>query len=110
MKPFKAGERVWRKAIVTDKLDDRSYNIEAEDGGKYRRNRSHLRKTKEPATAEHQPAAEEAATARPHEAESVAEESATAAADESTPGPPCSSRPTRIRRAPTYLDDYVWKQ
>ena len=110
MKPFRAGERVWRKAIVTDKLDDRSYNIEAEDGGKYRRNRSHLRKTKEPATAEHQPAAEEAATARPHEAESVAEESATAAADESTPGPPCSSRPTRIRRAPTYLDDYVWKQ
>ncbi|KAK3752981.1 hypothetical protein QZH41_016289 [Actinostola sp. cb2023] len=42
MKPFRPGERMWRKAIVTEMLDDRSYYVESQDGGTYRRNRQHL--------------------------------------------------------------------
>ncbi|KAK3743000.1 hypothetical protein QZH41_007217, partial [Actinostola sp. cb2023] len=47
MKPFGPGERMWRKAIVTEKLDDRSYYVENQDGGTYRRNRQHLNKSRE---------------------------------------------------------------
>ncbi|KAK3731844.1 hypothetical protein QZH41_020210 [Actinostola sp. cb2023] len=47
MKPFRPGERIWRKAIVTEKLDDRSYYVASQDGGTYRRNRQHLNKSRE---------------------------------------------------------------
>jgi len=42
-------ERIWRKATVTQKVDHRSYVVETPEGGTYRRNRYHLRKTKEAA-------------------------------------------------------------
>ena len=48
MKPFKLGDKCWQKATVTERLDERSYTVETLSGGTYRRNRYHLKKTKEP--------------------------------------------------------------
>lgn len=47
MKPYILGDKVWKKAVVTRKLDTRSYEICAEDGNIYRRNRVHLKTTNE---------------------------------------------------------------
>ena len=47
MKPLIQGEKAWQKAIVTRRLDDRSYMVQT-NNGVYRRNRVHLRKTLEP--------------------------------------------------------------
>ena len=46
MKPFQLGDKEWKKAIVTKRLDDRSYDIETNQGV-LRRTREDLRKTKE---------------------------------------------------------------
>ena len=48
MKPFKLGDKSWRKAQVTARLDEQSYFVEADDGAVYCRNRQHLRNTSEP--------------------------------------------------------------
>ena len=42
MKPFKVGDKSWRKGQVTVRLDKRSYTVETDDGAVYRRNRQHL--------------------------------------------------------------------
>lgn len=47
MRPFVQGSRVWRKAVVNRRLDERSYEVETGDGV-YRRNRVQLRKSAEP--------------------------------------------------------------
>jgi transposase InsO family protein len=47
MKPFILGEKKWRKAVVTNRLDERSYEVQTPDAT-YRRNRMHLKKTAEP--------------------------------------------------------------
>jgi hypothetical protein len=47
MKPFKLGDKKWKKATVTERLDQRSYDVTVEDGATYRRNRVHLKKTAE---------------------------------------------------------------
>ena len=44
LKPFTAGDKRWSKATVTRRLDDRSYEVEA-NGTAHRRNRVHLKKT-----------------------------------------------------------------
>ena len=41
------GYHKWKKAVVDDQTDVRSYSIRTEDGRRYRRNRSHLRTTTE---------------------------------------------------------------
>lgn len=46
IKPFTLGKSAWEKGTVTKVLDDRSYLVET-DNGTYRRNRVHLRQTKE---------------------------------------------------------------
>ena len=46
MKPFTKGDKKWSKATVTRRLDDRSYEVEANETT-YRRNRVHLKKTLE---------------------------------------------------------------
>ncbi|XP_068670942.1 uncharacterized protein [Montipora foliosa] len=38
----------WFKAVVQDQTDVRSYNVRTQDGGMFRRNRRHLRSSKEP--------------------------------------------------------------
>lgn len=40
-------DKTWKQAVVTDKLNDRSYSVRTTDGASYRRNRRHLNKTKE---------------------------------------------------------------
>jgi hypothetical protein len=47
MKPHQLGQKEWKKAIILEKLDERSYEVEADEGGTYRRNRVHLKKTME---------------------------------------------------------------
>jgi len=46
MQPFILGQKEWRKAVVTSRLDERSYNVQTPNGT-YRRNRAHIRKTPE---------------------------------------------------------------
>jgi len=46
MKAHKVGDKKWQKGVVTQRLDERSYEIET-DTGTYRRNCVHLRKSKE---------------------------------------------------------------
>jgi hypothetical protein len=48
MKPFRLGEKAWKHATVVERLDQRSYEVEADNGTLYRRNRVHLKKTNEP--------------------------------------------------------------
>jgi len=38
MKPFKLGDKAWRKAQVTARLDEQSYTVEMDNGAVYRRN------------------------------------------------------------------------
>ena len=47
MKPFVLGQHTWKKAEVTRRLDERSYEVQA-SGTTYRRNRQHLVKTSQP--------------------------------------------------------------
>ena len=46
MKPFVLGRKEWKKAVVTRRLDERSYEVQTPDS-MYRRNRVHLKKTNE---------------------------------------------------------------
>ena len=47
IKPFQVGDKVWKKGTVTSRLDERSDMLESPDEATYRRNRLHLKKTKE---------------------------------------------------------------
>ena len=111
MKPFQLGTKVWKKGIVTSRLDERSYVMETSDGDTYRRNRYHLRKTKEspdaPAILDVTPverpgdssSPETSLTETPNQSQSTSETPATA--------PKSPLRPQRFRRPPAYLKDYV---
>ena len=46
MKPLVAGKNKWTKGIVKKRLDERSYEV-ATDTGTFRKNRIHLRNSKE---------------------------------------------------------------
>ena len=48
MKPFQLGQKEWKKGVVVERLDERSYEIDKGDGSTYRRNRFYLRKTNVP--------------------------------------------------------------
>ena len=48
MRPLRPDEEEWRKALVVDRHGQRSYTVATSDGGTYRRDRVHLRKTQEP--------------------------------------------------------------
>jgi len=52
LKPFPLGQKEWKKGVVVERLDKRSYERETADGSTYRRNRIHLRKTNEPPPGE----------------------------------------------------------
>ena len=47
MKPFQLGTKIWKKGIFTSRVAERSDVVETQDRETYRRNRYHLRKTKE---------------------------------------------------------------
>ena len=115
MKPIKNHARTWRKATVTQQVDDRSYVVETPDGASYRRNRFHLRKSGEPAPptpVEPVAMAPESATEEPP----PQNESTTLHSSPSSPvAPPAvpvqaetrPSRPARERKPPAYLQNYV---
>ena len=48
VKPYRLGDKTWKKARVVEKLDRRLYEVEFEDGKRLRRNRRMLRKSHEP--------------------------------------------------------------
>ena len=45
LKPFVLGQKEWKRGVVVERLDERSYEVETADGSSYRRNRAHLKKT-----------------------------------------------------------------
>ena len=47
IKPFVQGQKEWKKGVVMERLDERSYEVETMDGSSYRRNRAHLKQTNE---------------------------------------------------------------
>ena len=47
MKPFMLGQKEWKKGVIVERLDERSYEVETADGSSYRRNRVHLKRTNE---------------------------------------------------------------
>lgn len=49
IKPFRLGDKVWKKATMAARLDERSYSVEITDGSVSCRTRCHLRKTPEKA-------------------------------------------------------------
>ena len=109
MKPFKLGDKSWRKAQVTARLDERSYTVETDSGAVYRGNRQHLRKTSEPSI--------EPNTAEPEPNTASTDEKATTttASTANQGGAPHKSHPEVVtvpeqcRRSerPAYLKDYV---
>ncbi|XP_014664331.1 PREDICTED: uncharacterized protein K02A2.6-like [Priapulus caudatus] len=54
MKPFRPGEDRWKKGRVLRRLDERSFEVDV-DGAVYRRNREHLRASKESPDSERSP-------------------------------------------------------
>ena len=121
MKPFRLGDKAWKKATVTKRLDDRSYTVETSEGTIYRRSRNHLKKTAEkndegggqeggdtppqPSTTpqvnvETPP---ETSLKSPPEARDMNTPMA------ETPKPLPVIRPQRVRRPPAYLQDYMRK-
>ena len=113
MKPINNFERVWRKATVTQKLDDRSYRVETPEGGTYRRNRFHLRKTGEPRTPPHPDMPVEPVVTPDKEPTEATPKQEPATSNELPPPPrvpeqtEVRARPVRERRQPSYLKDYI---
>ena len=121
MKPFRLGDKAWKKATVTKRLDDRSYTVETSEGSIYRRNRNHLKKTaekndegggQEGADTPPQPSTTpqvnvetppETSLKSPPEARDMNTPMA------ETPKPSPVIRPQRVRRPPAYLQDYIRK-
>ena len=46
IKPMTLGNKIWKKGVVSKRLDERSYDVDT-DEGTLRRNRVHLKKTNE---------------------------------------------------------------
>ena len=132
MRPFRSSDKVWKKATVRARLDERSYTVETPDGGVYCRTRSHLRKTPERAenASNHdnkgvekrmrssggQNSLSEPAVSLPTPKESeqqqqTSEPPKTVALSPAQPAPVNNqpARPQRSRRPPGYLKDFVCK-
>lgn len=111
MKPFQLGSKEWKKCTITSRLDKRLYVVETPNGDTYRRNRYHLRKTKE------NPDPKELSDITPHRnpkdhptPAEPSQPSSPATAEKTTAVTPKTAiRPQRIRRPPHHLKDYVLK-
>jgi hypothetical protein len=116
MKPFTLGNRSWQKATVKQRLDDRSYKVEGPQGNTYRRNRVHLRKTKEPplqpATYDSILQEENIKTANDkilttYETDHQQAQDVNDGTDEESSQPwHTVTRSGRVAKRPAYLDDY----
>lgn len=104
IKTFQLGDKVWKKGTVMSRLDERSYMVVSPDGATYRRNRLHLKKTKEtpdPPTAADIPFTE---SSEDKHTQTHTHTGTTRTAKKTTPE--SAARPQRIRRPPVYLKDY----
>jgi len=104
-----------QKGDVTARLDECSYLVDTPDGGSYRRNRFHLKKTQEPPPipeAYRGPLIVKPMTPAPN-AEGPKKESAAKSPPSQQPqlqSPTASTvpeRPKRLKKPPAYLQDYV---
>ena len=121
MKPLRPGEKKWRKALVIEKRDQRSYTVATPDGGTYCRNRVHLRKTQEPPpiiqdndspppnipVTYNQPVNPEVQAASNPPPKSPDKPSEHKPLEVNKDPPSATVRPTRTRRPPERLKDYV---
>ena len=109
MKPLRPGEKEWRKALVVDRHDQRSYTMATSDGGTYRRNCVHLRKTQAPPPIIQQDHWKHWNTSCKHSADEDARQNrqSQAAGNQREPEP-VAERPSRVRRPPERLKDYVF--
>ena len=113
MKPFIVGDKEWRKATVKERLDERSYQVETKEGNTYRRNRIHLRNTKETAVpaemtehADTDVMTGEEEAAKDHTDKPNAEKNADKGSEESMQNN-VTTRSGRIVKRPAYLNDYA---
>ena len=116
MKPFQLGTKMWKKGIVTSRLDERSYVVETPDGETYRRNRYYLRKTKEspdaPTTPDVTPLSYPGDSLSPTKSTREVSHTETPNTPNNTSELPTAAskspvRPQGTRRPPAYLSDYV---
>ncbi|KAI8480674.1 hypothetical protein Bbelb_415670 [Branchiostoma belcheri] len=103
--PMTPTAKQWKKATVVAEVGKRSYEIRTEDGGSYRRNRRHLRKTNEEAPD---------MTAVEEENNPPCPAPTTPAAETTVPvkhaaahGQPMTTRSGRVVQPPAHLKDYV---
>ena len=99
MRPFTLNQRRWKKGIVSSRLDERSYEVKTNKGS-YRRNRVDLKKTRE------QPESLMTDTTQTEIAELDGSPDMTQNGQAKEPET-SRQRPTRIRREPSYLNDYI---
>ena len=128
MKPFRMGQKTWRKATVTSRLDSRSYTVETPEGDTYRRNRCHLKKSSEKPTQQMSATGgnvcEDPESSVPDHTtmESQTSIPLTSLPDKQSPSPPtgeqsaplqlpsqliATPRPQRAKMPPAYLKDFV---
>ena len=120
MKPFRLGDKEWRKATVTGRLDERSYTVETPEGDTYRRNRVHLKKTQETPSeptdnsdsighgdAEKKDMSPALSSPKPTRETGGASENQKESSSTRNLTTPQNSRPQRTRRPPAYLQDYI---
>ena len=116
MTPFQQGTKMWKKGIVTSRLDERAYVVETRDGETYRRNRYYLRKTKEspdaPTTPDLTPVSYTGDSSSPTKSTREVSHTETPNTPVTTSELPAATskspvRPQRSRRPPTYPTDYV---
>jgi len=100
MKPIRNHQCIWRKATVTQKVDDRSYVVETPEGGTYRRNRYHLRKTREAAPPKTVEPVVAAPADKPVDPPEQPEPAASLTPHTIPAHTEVSSKPTRTRRPP----------
>ena len=101
MKPFTLGQKEWKKAIVLDRLDERSYEVSYDNGGTFRRNRVHLNKSAEPQTPPESLPVDD----QPQQSETY--EQMVQPTEHPVPDLPSPKRSSRIRKMPKKFDDYV---
>jgi hypothetical protein len=98
---------VWKKATVASRLDERSYVVETANGETYRRNRFHLKKSKENADI---PEPEVTPRSPEHSASNTTTSTNGAAPIPEIPTPAAPlARPQRTRLPPVYLKDFIQK-
>ena len=124
LQPLKSRKEPWKKATVQEEVNVRSYNVLTEDGFILRRNRRHLKATKEQQMQKqtdqmlqdnNTPAAQEAATSPFNSSQKPPSRSpetpvklpAAYSALTTQPAGVKQTRSGRVVKTPLYLKDYV---